>query len=285
MASSVRRTQRWLAWLLAEAQRSDGNRDSLEIPLREFALAMRPQLEVDWDAEAKRAPETRTIWFDFSCLPGDWTWRPGDTCALCGGPVTWRNSRKAGYCARHEEQARRDESEATFTDDFMRAQPPLAHSPRMMPKAAATDPNELFVAILQGLRSFLASSEFTFPQVTLMPLVTWGREGSPQRTLTGSLHDIALFAVSELLVQFGDRIKRCQARKCRRAFLPIGRQRFCTARCSSRVRHTRFRRKLGKEDFRERRRTYGKVQSRKAQWKQLSAADKKSGRWTQTRGG
>jgi hypothetical protein len=290
---SVEQNRRSLAWFLDLAQQPESERESgiAEMGLQEFAHSIRPQLQVDWDAEPFGAPPTgpkprrrrhATLADikraeEFSRQTGYSNREHIETvrqvegrskpetrqCKLCGRPGLYQTKptkfERAGtwYCALHEAAAREQEAEDLQTDSIMRGL--RAATPASAAEAAeGTDLGTLLRDVLAGLNSFLANSEWTFPPLTLTLTVSLasGKQRKPERQMMGALRDVVLAGISDLLIEHGHKIRRCKASNCDMAFLAVRRQNFCSKRCASNTRSERFQRKLGRKEFRERRRTY-----------------------------
>jgi CGNR zinc finger protein len=243
------------------AQRPDADREnsSPEIALRQFASSLAPRLLVDGDADFGGAPRTKHLVMVKRKRAGRSKPDQG-SCIHCGSHVTWWDRQAQGFCALHEPAARQVDAEDEESDRLM---PSLRAVTRAQGSASAndlpknTDPAALLREILDGLKSFLNNSEWTFPPLKVVPTVTLGAEQKkPERIMMGSLRDVTLLGISDLLLQHGRKIRRCAARDCDRAFLAIRRQTFCSPRCAARERFERFRKRLGRAGFKERRRKY-----------------------------
>jgi hypothetical protein len=136
-----------------------------------------------------------------------------------------------------------------------------------MTRPQGTDVAALLREVLEGLRSFLADSEWRFPALMLTPTVALGsgKNARPERFMVGTLRDVVLAGLSDLLMKHGHKIRRCAGRNCNRALLSIRRQAFCSEACAWRTRFERFKQRLGgQEGFSERRHHYYvKAQRRK----------------------
>jgi hypothetical protein len=264
---SVEQNRKWLAWFLDLAQQPESDREAsiAEMGLRQFAHSLKPQLQVDWDAEPFGAPPTKPLRMmkrrEAAPLVTD------ELCNQCGRPVIYHTQPNrwdptgSWYCEHHEAAARGREAEDSESDSLMPGlqaanTPQASERPTVRPRG--TDLGALLHEVLAGLNSFLANSEWTFPPLSLTPTVSLGssKQAKPERHIMGSLRDVVLAGISDLLMVHGHKIRRCKARKCARAFLSVRRQTFCSNRCASNTRSDRFQRKLGEKGFRERRRRY-----------------------------
>lgn len=261
----------WLAWLLnlTQQQQPESEREAsiAEMGLHEFAHSLRPHLQVDWDAEPFGAPPAKPlkIMKRRKAVPPV----KNEVCVLCGQPGVyhsppsrWSHGGQRGwYCTHHEAEARERDAEDAISASILpglQAATPENTAEGRTERPQRTDLNLLLREVLAGLDSFLTNNEWTFPAVTLTPTVSLGsgRQPKPARQAMGRLRDVVLAGISDLLMIHGHKIRRCKARNCNRAFLAIRRQTFCSNRCASNTRSDRFQRKLGKEEFRERRHEY-----------------------------
>jgi hypothetical protein len=244
---------------LAQQAEAESGRGSPEILLHKFALSLAPHLQVDWDVELGGAPPTQPL--VMVKRKKERRRRPDlGKCIHCGCQVVWRNRRKQGFCASHVTAARQVDAEYEGSDALV-ARLQAASAGRYLTIAndqpAQTDQGKLFGEILDGLKSFLSNSEWTFPPLRIVPTVTLGaNEKRPGRIMMGTLRDVTLLGISDLLLKYGQRIRRCAARNCNQAFLATRRQTFCSPPCAARERFERFRGRLGKDGFRERRHGY-----------------------------
>jgi hypothetical protein len=96
--------------------------------------------------------------------------------------------------------------------------------------------------VLKGLRSFLSEGEWRFPGLTLTPTVALGsgKNAKPERSMMGTLRDVVLAGLADLLMEHGHKIRRCRGPDCVRAFLAVRRQAFCSKRCAWRARFEKF---------------------------------------------
>jgi hypothetical protein len=272
---SVERNRSWLACFLDLAQQPEAERESsvAEVTLRRFAQSLAPSLIVDWDAESPSAPESNRpviVMKRRKSAPP-----PQDAlCVECGRvgvyqtkPNRW-NRTGSWYCDVHESPARQREAEDAESSRLLRdlrAANPAQVSATPTAGPRDTDSSAVLREVLTGLNSFLNHAEWTFPPLRLTPTITLGsgKRAKPERHAIGSLRDVVLTGLSDLLIGHGPKVRRCRAAKCKRAFVAVKRQAFCRTTCASNARSDRFQKRLGKEGFKERRhRYYEKTQRR-----------------------
>jgi len=157
------------------------------------------------------------------------------------------------FCRIHEVAAREEEAENEESDRLiasLRAAAPPQASPTATAEPRATDINTLPREVLEGLTSFLANSEWRFPPLKLTPTVSLGsgKNAKPERSSMGSLHDVVLIGISDLLMAHGHKIQRCAGRNCNKTFLSVRRQKFCSTGCAWQARFERFKLRLGGEE-------------------------------------
>lgn len=258
--NSVERNRRWLARLLDLAQMNEAERGSSAEVLRKFALEQAPRSI----AEARLggpSPQPAVMMEPTRQKPA--RQKNKKACVNCGKPGVYRATAGGWFCPLHETAARESDADDKNSDALMAelraANPPQTAAAPTEPARGTDEDTLLFREILDGLNSYRANSEWTFPPLTITPTVTLGPapHAKTERYMMGQLQDVVLMGIYDLLLQHGHKIRWCEWEDCERAFLSIRRQVFCSKKCAWHARFERFKDKLGGEEgFSDRRHEY-----------------------------